>query len=285
MNTTTTNKLKTLVLGSTGKTGSRVASRLTALNWPIRLGSRSAAIPFDWYDESTWDAAFDGMEAMYVSFVPDLCVPGSVELMGKLAKKAVEKGIQKMVMLSGRGEPEALDCEQEIINSGVADWTIVRASWFCQNFSEGNFLDSILAGHIAVPAGDMVEPFIDADDIADVAVAALTQDGHSREIYEVTGPRALTFKQAIDEIAKASGRQIRYETISLDEYTELLRSYQVPEEYVWLLRYLFGEIFDGRNAHTNDGVERALGRKPIDFSEYVQKTMKTGVWNQELANQ
>jgi uncharacterized protein YbjT (DUF2867 family) len=285
MNNTTNKKLKTLVLGSTGKTGSRVASRLEALNWPMRHGSRSAAIPFDWYNNSTWDAALNGMEAVYVSFVPDLCVPGSVEMVGAFAKKAVEKGVQKLVMLSGRGEPEALDCEQQIINSGVADWTIVRASWFCQNFSEGNFLDSILAGHLALPAGDMVEPFIDADDIADVAVAALTQDGHSREIYQVSGPRALTFRQAIDEIAQATGRTIVYETISLDEYTETLRNYQVPEEYVWLLRYLFGEIFDGRNAHIDDGVERALGRKATDFSEYVQKTLKTGVWNQALAQQ
>lgn len=285
MHTTTNNKLKTLVLGSTGKTGSRVARRLQALNWPIRLGSRTAAIPFEWYDNSTWDAAFDGIEAVYLSFVPDLCVPGSVELVGALANKAVEKGVKKIVMLSGRGEVEALDCEQAVINSGVADWTIVRAAWFCQNFSEGNFLDSILAGHLALPAGDIVEPFVDADDIADVAAAALTQDGHSREIYLVSGPRAITFKQAVDEISKASGREIVYETISLEAYTEMLRSYQVPEEYVWLLRYLFGEIFDGRNANVDDGVERALGRKATDFSEYVQKTMKTGVWNQELAGQ
>lgn len=284
MNTTSNKPLKTLVLGSTGKTGSRIATRLMALNWPVRLGSRNADIPFDWYNESTWDAALDGMEAVYISFVPDLCVPGSVEKVGKLARKAVEKGVRKMVLLSGRGEPEALECEQEVMHSGVPEWTIVRASWFCQNFSEGNFLENILAGHLALPAGDMAEPFVDADDIADVAVAAFTRDGHAGEVYEVTGPRALTFQQAVNEIANATGRTIQFETISLDEYTELLRGYQVPEEYVGLLRYLFGEVFDGRNAQPQDGIERALGRKPTDFREYVQKTVKTGAWNTELAS-
>jgi uncharacterized protein YbjT (DUF2867 family) len=186
----------------------------------------------------------------------------------------------QLVMLSGRGEPEAFECEQRIILSRVMQWTIVRAAWFCQNFSEGNFIDQVLSGHVALPAGDVPEPFVDADDIADVAVAALTQPGHIARIYDVTGPRALTFKEAVEEIAKATGKPIQYQQISIEEYGEMLRSYQVPEEYISLLSYLFGEILDGRNQRVDPGVERALGRQPTDFSEYVRKTVASGVWHQ-----
>jgi uncharacterized protein YbjT (DUF2867 family) len=284
MNTTTKNKKQTLVLGSTGKTGSRVANRLQAMGWPVRLGSRSADIPFDWNEPQTWDAVLEGIHSVYVSFVPDLALPGSAEIITKFSKKAVDKGVKKLVLLSGRGEPEAEECEEVVMKSG-ADWTIVRANWFCQNFSEGAFTEQVLSGHVALPAGDMVEPFVDADDIADVAVAALTQDGHSGEVYSVSGPRAITFKEAIDEIAKATGQTIQYEQISVDAYADMLNQWGVPEIYVYLLRYLFSEVFDGRNASVQDGVERALGRKATDFSEYVQKTMKTGVWQQHPANQ
>jgi uncharacterized protein YbjT (DUF2867 family) len=283
MNTTTNNKSNILVIGSTGKTGSRVASRLKAMNWPIRLGSRSADIPFDWEDAKTWDAALEGMDAAYISYVPDLAVPGSLPIIQQFTKKAVEKGLTKLVLLSGRGEREAEECEEVIMNAGV-DWTIVRANWFNQNFSEGNFVEQVLSGHVALPAGDILEPFIDCDDIADVAVAALTQDGHSGELYVVSGPRAITFKEAIDEIAKATGQTITYEQISVEEYEDMLNQYGVPEAFVWLLKYLFGELFDGRNSQPMDGVERALGRKPTDFSEFVQKTAKTGVWQLQQAN-
>src|SRR6185312_5574166 len=119
---------------------------------------------------------------------------------------------------------------------------------------------------------------------ADVAVAALTQDGHSGEVYSVSGPRSLTFKQAIDEIAKATGQTITYEQISVEAYADMLNQYGVPEVYIYLLKYLFGEVFDGRNASVMDGVERALGRKATDFSEYVRKTVKTGVWTQHPSN-
>jgi uncharacterized protein YbjT (DUF2867 family) len=283
MNTTTNNKKQTLVLGSTGKTGSRVANRLQAMSWPVRLGSRSADIPFEWNDPNTWDAVLEGMDSVYISFVPDLALPGSAEMITNFSKKAVDKGVTKLVLLSGRGEPEAEECEQVVMKAG-ADWTIVRCSWFCQNFSEGNFLEQVLSGYVALPAGDMPEPFVDADDIADVAVAALTQDNHNGEVYELTGPRMLSFKEAMDEIAKATGHPIRYQQISVDEYADMLNQYGVPEVYVYLLKYLFGEVFDGRNASVQNGVERALGRKATDFSEYVQKTVKTGVWQQEPAN-
>ncbi len=113
------------------------------------------------------------------------------------------------MLLSGRGEEEAQRCERIVLDTNPA-WTIVRASWFNQNFSEGFFVDPLRDGVLALPAGDVGEPFIDAEDIADVAVAALTEAGHEGQIYEVTGPRLMTFAEAVDEIARAAGRELRY---------------------------------------------------------------------------
>lgn len=268
----------TLVLGGNGKTGSRVVHRLQRLGIPVRIGSRSAAIPFDWEKPETWDAVVQKIQAVYITFQPDLAVPGSAETIRRFSEMAVNKGVQKLVLLSGRGEPEARACEEIIKNAGV-DWSIVRASWFNQNFSESFMLEPILTGNVAMPAGNVGEPFIDAEDVADIATAALTSDTHSGKLYEVTGPRLLSFSDVVTEIAKATGRPIRFTEISVEEYQSQLQEYQVPQEYISLLTYLFSEVLDGRNACITDGVEQALGRKPIDFSDYVKRTVRTGVWN------
>ena len=270
-------KEKILVLGANGKTGSRVVQRLNALEWPVQIGSRSANPKFDWEDDGTWTDAVKNIHSVYVSFFPDLALPGAVALIKNFTQIAVKNSVQKLVLLSGRGEEEAQACEEIVMNSGV-DWTIIRASWFSQNFSEGNFLEPILAGHVALPAGDVGEPFVDADDIADVAVSALTETRHSKKLYEVTGPRLLTFKKAIEEIAAASGKYITYEQVSMKAYADMLTEFQVPKEFISLLTYLFTEVLDGRNENLTNGVEQALGRKPTDFSEFVKKATANGVW-------
>jgi uncharacterized protein YbjT (DUF2867 family) len=267
-----------LVLGATGKTGSRVVQRLAEHNWPVRIGSRSASPAFEWNDEATWKPATQNIHTVYLTFQPDVCVPGAIETVRSFIKTAVDNGVQKIVFLSGRGEPEAQACEKLVINSGV-NWSIVRASWFCQNFSEGYLLEPIQAGHVVFPASEMPEPFVDCDDIADVAVAALTDDKHNQQIYEVTGPRALSFKQAVEEISKITGKPIRYEKVPMHVYTDLMIESQVPEEYINLITYLLSEILDGRNTGVCDGVERALGRKPIDFADYVKKAAAAGAWS------
>ena len=269
----------TLVLGGTGKTGSRIVSRLTAMDRRVRIGSRTAAIPFDWENPATWSPALQGMDAVYISYQPDLAVPGAASTIQAFVKKAVESGVQQLILLSGRGEPEAQECEKIVMAAGV-EWTIVRASWFCQNFSESHMLEPIVAGYVALPAGETSEPFIDADDIADVAVAALTEEKHNGNIYEVTGPRLLTFREAIAAIANAAGKNIHYEEITIEEYAAMLATHGVPDDVSSLIAYLFSEVMDGRNARITDGVERALGRRATDFSAYIKKTITTGVWDQ-----
>ncbi|MGW0248925.1 SDR family oxidoreductase [Nocardia goodfellowii] len=283
MTSTDANLPRILVTGGTGKTGSRVAARLQQSGHQVRIGSRTAQIPFDWTDRNTWAAALTGIDAVYLAFQPDLAVPGAPDVIQAFTAAAAHSGVRKLVLLSGRGEPEAVECEEIVRNSGL-DWTIVRCSFFAQNFSEGAFTDYILAGHVALPNGDVPEPFVHADDIADVAVAALTAAGHSRELYELTGPRALSFAEATAEIAAATGRDIGYTLISRTEFVAGLTEYQVPADAVSLLDYLFGTILDGRNSAAADGVQRALGRAPKDFGDYVTETAATGVWSVEEAD-
>jgi len=268
----------TLVISSTGKTGSRVAARLEARGVPIRAGSRSADPPFDWEDPGTWAAALDGAGAAYVSYYPDIAIPGAVEAITDFAQVALERGVRRLVLLSGRGEEEAQRAERAIRESG-ADWTIVRCSWFNQNFSEGFFAEGVMAGEVVLPHAAVPEPFVDVEDIADVAATALAEDGHVGQVYELTGPRALTFEEAVGEIAAATGREIRYVPVSIEEYAAAAREHGVPDDVVEFLRYLFGEVLDGRNASPTDGVQRALGREPRDFSEYAREAAAAGVWN------
>ncbi|CAM4240788.1 NAD(P)H-binding protein [Nocardia ninae] len=278
MTNSTTDQHRILVTGGTGKTGSRVATRLTQAGHPIRIGSRSADTPFSWEDRGTWPAALAGVHTVYVAYQPDLAVPGAPDAIRAFTAAAVQSGVRRLVLLSGRGEPEAVECEEIVQESGL-EWTIVRCSFFAQNFSEGAFTDYILAGEVAMPNGDVPEPFVHADDIADVAVRALTEDGHQGEVYDLTGPRALTFAEAVAEIAAATGREIAFIPVSRTDFVAALTEYQVPADAVSLLDYLFGTILDGRNSKTADGVRRALGREAKDFTEYARETAATGIWN------
>ena len=278
MNNTTQSEGPTLVLGGTGKTGRRIVERLASRAVPTRVGSRASDPPFDWGDESTWGAALDGVTAAYISYAPDLAIPGATDAIHAFVERAVEQGVRRLVLLSGRGEEEAQECEL-LIQRPEVEWTVVRASWFSQNFSEGEFLGMVIAGEITLPAGDVPEPFIDVDDIADVAVAALTEDGHAGQIYEVTGPRLLTFAEAVDEIAEATGRTIRYVQIPAEAFAAGVAESGLPDDILWLLDYLFATVLDGRNAYLGNGVRQALGREPKDFAEFARQAAAAGVWD------
>ena len=269
---------KILVLGGKGKTGRKVAERLSKLGKFVRLGSRSENPPFDWENPESWGDTLNGMDAVYITFQPDLAVPGAIKAIEAFTALAVESGITKMVLLSGRGEKEAQICEQVVMNAGV-DWTVVRASWFNQNFSESFFLEPLLAGEVALPRGETLEPFVDTDDIADVVVAALSDQKHTQKIYELTGPRLLTLKEITTEISKVTGRDIRFKSVEIAEYINMLSAHKVSEDHLWLINYLFTEVLDGRNATITHDVEKVLGRKAKDFAQYAMETHATGIWN------
>jgi uncharacterized protein YbjT (DUF2867 family) len=268
----------TLVLGGTGKTGRRVVEHLTERGLPVRVGSRSGSPPFDWEDRSTWAPALEGTSAVYLTYYPDLMVPGAVEATRSFAELALRCGARRLVLLSGRGEPEAERAERAVRDTG-AELTILRSTWFMQNFSEDYWLEHVLSGEVPLPAGDTPEPFVDADDIANVAVAALTDDKHIGQLYELTGPRLPTFAEAVDEIAEATGREIRYVPVSIEEYAAGAAEQGMPGEIIQMLRFLFGEVLDGRNAHLADGVQRALGREPRDFADFARDVAASGIWD------
>ncbi|MEM9802396.1 MAG: NAD(P)H-binding protein [Planctomycetota bacterium] len=270
--------LPVLVIGASGKTGRRVADRLESINLAVRRGSRSGETRFDWGDRSTWAPALEGVVAAYVVYSPDLAVPAAAEAIAFFSALAEEKGVHRVVLLSGRGEDGAQRSERALQESGL-EWTVIRASWFDQNFDEGAFADLVRMGEVALPVGDVPEPFIDIDDIAEVAVAALTADRHVGELYEVTGPRLLTFADAMREIGEEAGRDVRYVEISAEAFRAGLEQAGAPAVEVDLLGELFGTLFDGRNAHVTDGVERALGRPARDSRDYARRVAATGVWS------
>ncbi|ESX76688.1 NmrA family transcriptional regulator [Mesorhizobium sp. LSHC420B00] len=267
----------TLILGGTGKTGRRLAERLTARGLPVKIGSRSGTPPFDWENSTTWEPALDGVGAVYISYYPDLAVPGAADTVGAFSRLAVECGVRRLVLLSGRSETEAQRAEEMLKASG-ADWTILRCAWFSQNFSEGFLVESLQEGEVALPVGSVGEPFVDADDIAEAAFTVLTQQGHVGELYELTGPRLLSFADAVAEIGRAAGRDIRFKRVSYAEFTTAIAEHELPAEFAWLLNELFTEVLDGRNETLTDGVQRVLGRAPKDFSTYATETAATGIW-------
>ena len=218
-----------------------------------------------------------GAGSVYVAYSPDAGFPGAAEAIGALGELAVESGARRVVLLTGRGEAGALRSEEAVQNSG-AEWTIVRSSFFAQNFSEDFLADAVRSGVVAFPAGEVAEPFIDVQDIADVAVAALTQDGHAGRVYEVTGPRLLTFADAVGEIAAATGREIRYLPITAEQFATGMIEQGVPRDFAVALAELMETVLDGRNSSVTDGVQAAIGRAPTDFAEYATQAASGHAW-------
>ncbi|MFC1681361.1 NmrA family NAD(P)-binding protein [Pseudomonadota bacterium] len=267
-----------LVIGKNAKTGTRVNERLQTRGYATRAVSRSTTPRFDWADRSTWRPAIEGARAAYVTYQPDLAVPGAEADIKAWVQMAVDAKLEHIVLLSGRGESGAERAEEVVKASGLS-WNIVRASWFAQNFSESFMLEGILAGELVLPAGDTVEPFVDVDDIADVAVAALTNPALQNRLFEATGPRAMTFAQCVEEISEAIGHTLKYTRVPLESYIDAVKAQGVPEDMQWLLRELFGVVFDGRNSEVMSGVEEALGRPASDFESYLEKAVRSGTWN------
>lgn len=265
-----------LIIGATGKTGSRVAAKLDAMGLPVRRGSRNSEIPFDWEAPETWQAALSGVHRAYVTYFPDLAFPGAVEKLEALCKVAKAAGIDRLVLLSGRGEHHAKLGEEVVRASGV-DFTIVRSAWFAQNYSEGYLRDPILASVLPMPGGLVQEPIIDIDDIADVVVAALTEDRHAGELYEVTGPRLMSFAEMADALSQSIGRPIQHIPISFEDFHANVA--EAGGEFVAdVFTAIARETLDGRNAYVCDGVERALGRPARDFTDYAEAAAKAGLW-------
>ncbi|MES9617270.1 NmrA family transcriptional regulator [Streptomyces tuirus] len=266
-----------VVTGASGRTGSRVARAAEAAGLTVRAASRATG--FDWWDRSTWADTLRGADAAYLAHPSDVGAPGAAEAVGALAREAVGLGVRRLVLLSARGEDQALPTEKALHASG-ADWTVVRAAWFAQNFSEGPLVAELReSGELVFPADEVREPFLDVRDIADVVVAALTSgDRYVGRTLTLSGARLLTFGEAVAEIAGATGRPLTYRAVPTRDYGEALVGFGVPPEEVAGMTAIFDTLLDGRNAHLSDGVREVLGRPPRDFGDFVREEAAAGTW-------
>ncbi|MEV4435804.1 NAD(P)H-binding protein [Streptomyces sp. NPDC049585] len=269
-----------LVVGATGKTGRRVAAALREGGRQVRAASRSSETRFDWQDESTWAPALQGVHGVYL--VQPTLPSQAQQLVPRFVERAVAAGVRRLVLLSARGidaagDEKLLIPERSVRESGLT-WTIVRPTWFAQNFSEAVFLPQILEGVLAAPTGEGKEPFVDADDIADVAVAALTGEGHHGRTYELSGPEALTFGEAAARIGATTGREIHFVDLDDEAFLKSATEAGVPAEHAGILLGLQTAIRNGYDAHLSTGVRDALGREPRSFDAYVRAAAAAGAW-------
>jgi uncharacterized protein YbjT (DUF2867 family) len=264
------------VIGATGKTGRRVADRLDARGAAVRRLSRGSAPAFDWERPDGWPAALAGVDRLYAAYVPDLAAPGADAAITRLARVAREAGVRRIVLLSGRGESGARECEDILFASGVPA-AVVSAAWFSQNFTEGMLRGAVADGVLALPADDVREPFVDLDDLADVIVEVLVGDGHDGRRYEVTGPESLTFAEAAARLSEASGRDVAYLPVGFDEFHAALADAE-GEDLATLLTELCREVFDGRNEATTTTVADLLGRPARDLGSTLSAAAVDDAW-------
>ncbi|MEO1437482.1 MAG: NmrA family NAD(P)-binding protein, partial [Bacteroidota bacterium] len=230
-----------VVIGGTGKTGRGVVKNLQNRGYNVRVIGRETTPAFDWDQPETYATALKDMDRAYIVYYPDLAVPGAREAIQTLTEKALQAGLEKVVLLSGKGETEAEVCEDIVANSGL-NYTLVRASWFNQNFSEGAFTDYIMAGHLALPMPDAKIPYTDTKDISDMVTKVLLDNAYNGQIVTVTGPKKLTFEEVAAIISEKLGRTIQYHPISMEEFKASLTEAGAPAPVIWLLSYLFTEV-------------------------------------------
>jgi uncharacterized protein YbjT (DUF2867 family) len=266
-----------MVTGATGKTGRRVVRILEERGVAHRAVSRASAIRFDWEDRSTWDAALEGVTSMYLvmAYLDDT---DAAEAIAELARRAAAAGVRRAVLLSTPEIGEQGHATEQALEAAGIESTVLRLRWFFQNFSEDFLLHPILSGELRLAAGDGLEGFVDAEDIAEVAVAALTEAGHGGEVYELTGPRLMSFGDAVAKIAKATGNDIRYEALTSEAFVAEQIANGVPEEFAQVLAGVTEQMRSGRFASLTGDVERVLGRPPRDFADYARETAAQGAW-------
>ncbi|GAA3566880.1 NAD(P)H-binding protein [Microlunatus spumicola] len=277
----TTPTAPVLLLGGTGRTGRRVADRLRAHGRPVRTGSRRGDPPFAWDEPGGWDALLAGTQAAYVAYAPDLALPEAEGQLRRLGAAAADAGLERLVLLSGRGEPAAARSEAAL-REGGCPVAVVRSSWFAQDFSEHFLLGPVLEGVVALPTAgrpEVAEGFVDVDDVADVVTALLLRPDPSAETVELSGPALVTFAEAATLIARATGRPLAYVPLDVDGFVAGAVAGGVPPEEARPLGQLFAEVLDGRNEHLTDGVARVLGRPPRAFADVVRDLAATGVWD------
>jgi len=267
----------TIITAPHSKTGKRVVNLFNKAGLAYRGASRTSEVPFDWTQPETWIDTLHSANAIYIVLPPDLAFSGLPEILKRFLKFCSAKRLKKIVLLSGRGEEEALKCEQLTLSCGIPA-TVVRASWFSQNFSEGMFQEEIQKGEIVVPVKEVKEPFVDAEDIAEVVFRALTETGHANKVYELTGPELLSFEDVAHRFSQQLGKPVKASYVPIDEYLAMLHQANIPIEEIEVIKFLYMELLDGRNERLAFGVEEALGRKSASITQFIDRHKTTDLW-------
>ena len=266
-----------LITGATGKTGSRISRLLEDAGLEVRRASRHSQTVFDWQDATTWPTALEGVQSVYICFYPDFAFPGALDTLTAFVIAAKSAGVDRLVMITGRGERHAQLGEEVVLNSGVPA-TILRSAWFAQNFSEGSLHQPVMENVIPMPGDGIGEPIVDLEDFAEVAAKVLTESGHESRIYEITGPRVITFAEVADILTETLNRHIQYIPITFEAFQEELQS-ATDAEYAEIVTSIAKETFDGRNENISGDVQLLLNRSSRDFSEFASRAAKTGCWS------
>jgi uncharacterized protein YbjT (DUF2867 family) len=266
----------TLVLGATGKTGSRTTARLLARGLPVRTAARSGAdTHFDWDDPGTFAPALDGIKRVYL--LGPVMRTDFADQVSVFLDQAEAAGARHVTYLSAYGvdsappETAMRSVELDLLGRPGLTHAILRPAWFMQNFSE-TFLKPI-GDAIVVPAGDGTEAFVDAEDIAAVASATLADpEAHAGAQYALTGPEALTIMEAAKIISDVADRTIAYTDVDRDEWVAAAVAGGVPADYGTVLSVLTETIASGRGAPPSTDVQKATGAPPASFADFARRT-------------
>ncbi|RDW58839.1 hypothetical protein BP6252_13315 [Coleophoma cylindrospora] len=304
-----------LLLAGTGKIASRIARKLSLANldspshqkYHILLASRSTSIgstsstipssrtglkvKFDWQDSSTFINPFSISE---IEDIPPISVIFLVAPpfldgfppMKELIDLAVKRSVRRLVLLSGSvlevGDGPLLGRIGDYVRSVGVEWVILRSTWFMENLSEMQHVDSIRdENRIISAAGPGKLPFVSADDIAEVAYRALTDETSHNTTHLLLGPQLLSYDMVSEILSDALGRKISHEDITEAELAAGMCEAGLPEDYAIVLAQLDTAIREGAEARTNDVLPRLLGRPPILFEEYVKGCVSEGVWDRK----
>ena len=269
-----------LVTAPNSKTGKQVVKLLKRENIPFRAASRSTSVPFDWENEKTWASAISGAHAVYVVIPPNLAFADMPQRLKAFLTYCEAVRVRRIILLSGRGEDEAAKIEEVALSNAIPT-TVLRASWFAQNFSEGYFVEGVVNGQLAIPSKLVREPFIDTRDIAKAVVFALKDKSSNNYVFELTGPELLSFEDVAKKFTKHLDQSVTYVYMPIEDYINQLLQFGVSTDEIDLTRFLFGELLDGRNAYTTSDLSLLLGEQGTSFEQFIQHTKPSGVWQSQ----
>ena len=269
----------TLVIGASGTTGRRVVARLVAAGHGAKAASRhatpvpgAAPVRFDWYDPSTHADALAGADRVYLIPPPADSDPAAV--MVPFLRQARAAGVHRAVLLSSSAIPEggpAVGSVHRALPDLIEQWAVLRPSWFMQNFTgtHAHALSIREHGSILTATGSGRVGFIDAEDIAAVAVQALTGEHAPDTDLILTGPEALSYDDIAAIMTKVTGRLVVHRSLSYEQMRDRLAA-EIPEEFAAMLADLDRAIAAGSEDRVTNSVQRLTGRPARTFRAFLE---------------